>query len=267
MSLLPEVEDLALRPGESVVYEWFGRHEQPHLLVNRVMKPGKLVLTNQRLAFQPQKMGLAIHALGVIGGVPVAVGDPWSMELGDVADVVDRGTRKELVEEGRDLVVERLFGLDPEKFFVTTPSDTLVDQIRAAVASVDPATAATRERWSLAANSVQAGVAVGGRLSLVGASLVFLPSDFERAFDSLIGSPAQPILSMLGRDAPSEARELPLADIAAVERLEGELSLSSAFAGGLRDRLLLRTKSGAEEIFVVNDLEKTMDRIQRSLPK
>lgn len=265
MSLLPEIDDLELRPGESVIHEWLGRHEQPHLLVTRVPKPGKIVLTDQRLAFQPQKMGLAIHALGVIGGVPVAVGDPWSTELDEVADVVDRGTTEQLTEEGRTLVVERRFGLDPETFFVTTSSGTLVDMVRAAVASVDPALGATRERWSLAANSVQGGVAVGGRLSLVGTSLVFLPSDFEKAFDSLIGSPAQPILSMLGRDAPTEARELPLADIAAVERLEGELRLENVLGGGLRDRLLLRTKSGREELFVVNDLDETIHRIQRCL--
>ena len=59
---------------------------------------------------------------------------------------------------------------------------------------------------------------------------------------------------------------IPLADIEAVENLEGELSLSNALAGGLRDRLRLRTKRGTEEVFVVSDLERTIERIKRCLP-
>lgn len=267
MSLLPEIEELELRPNESVIVEWLGSHEQRHLLVTRVLKPGKVVLTTQRLAFQPQKMGVAIHALGIIGGTPVAVGDPWSTELGDIAEVIDKGVSKQLTQDGRTLVVERLFGLDAETFFVTTNFDETVGKIRAAVAAVDPAAATIRERWSIAANSVQQGVAVGGRLSLVGTSIVFVPSSIEKAFDSLVGSPLQPILSALGRDAPTELREIPLADISSVEKLEGELSLANAFSGGLRDRLLLRTKSGGEEIFVVSDLDETMKRIRCCLPK
>jgi hypothetical protein len=266
VSIFPEVEDLARRPDERLIHEWFGRHEQSHLLTTRVPKPGKIVLTDQRLAFQPQKMGLAIHTLGIIAGVPVAVGDEWSTELSDIADVIDRGASTHLTEQGRMFVVERRFGLDPETFFVTTSSDEMLEMIRTAVAAADPAAGATREKWSIAANSVQAGVAVGGRLSMFAASLVFVPNDIETALDSLVGSPLQPVLSMLGRDAPSQARELPLADIASVDRLEGELKLENVLSGGLRDRLVIRTKSGAEEILVVNDLDATMKRIRRCLP-
>jgi hypothetical protein len=112
MSLLPEIEDLELRSNESVIAEWLGRHEQRHLLVTRVLKPGMVILTNQRLAFQPQKMGFAIHALGVIAGTPVAVGDPWSTELGDITEVIDKGVTR-IGEEGRLLVVELRSGHDP----------------------------------------------------------------------------------------------------------------------------------------------------------
>lgn len=266
MSILPETADLPLRDGESIRHEWFGWHEQPYLLSSRAMKPGKIVLTNQRLAFQPQKMGLAIQALGVVGGTPVIDGDPWSTELCDVARVIDNGMSKQLTVEVRNLVVERLLGMDPETFLVTTSSDAMVDAIGAAVAAVDPNVGANSEKWSIAASSVQQGVAVGGRLSLVGRSLVFLPSGIEKAFDSLVGTIAQPILSMLGREVPTEAREIPLREIVAIEKVEGELSLANVRSGGLRDRLMLRTVGGVDEIFVVGDLDKTMTRLRSCLP-
>lgn len=267
MSLLPEVEDLELRPGEQVLTEWFGQHEQLHLLVTRIPKPGKFFLTNQRLAFQPLKMGLAIHALGVVGGAPVAVGDPWSTELGDIANVIDHGVSKFLTEQVRTLVLERRFGLETERVLFTTGLDEVTERLRAAVQAAGATPSPVGHKWSIPANSVQGSTAVGGTLSLVGPALVFLPSGVEKAFDSLVDSPLGPLLGLFGRDAPSEAREVALADIEAVEKLEGEFALASAFAGGLRDRLRLRLKGGGEAVFVVGDLEKTMQRIEACLPK
>jgi hypothetical protein len=203
----------------------------------------------------------------VIAGAPVAEGDPWSTELGDVARVIDEGVSSDLTESARRLVVERRFGLETEQLLLMTSSDDAADRIHAAVAAVDPSAGATREKWSLPANSVQSGTAVGGSLSLVGSSLVFLPSSVEKAFDALVGSPLQPILSLLGREVPTEAREIALADIAAVEIVEGELAWDNVRSGGLRDRLRLRTKSGAEEIFVVGDVEKTVEKIRLCLPQ
>ncbi len=125
----------------------------------------------------------------------------------------------------------------------------------------------TNEAWSIPANSVQQSTAVGGKLSLVGESLVFLPHGFEKALDSLVGSAFQPLLSVLGRDVPSEAREVRLADVASVEKLEGEWSFANLKSGGLRDRLLIKKKDGGEEIFVVGDLDEAIAYISQRLAR
>ena len=257
MSLLPELEPLELNPGETVVRGWAADRDEKGL-----PRRGSLTLTSQRLAYQPVKMGGAITALGVLAGSPVSAGHAWSVALSDVASVY-REKVERIGERGAGVVVELRWSMDTEKFFVIDASYDVADEIAAGVAKGDHTAGQGGEKWSLPANSVQNGLAVGGRLSLVGRSLVFLPSSFEKKLDELVGGVLQPLLTILGRDAPSEAREIPLPDIAAVEKLEGELDLSLAKEGGLRDRLLLRRKNGEEEVFVVGDLDQVLARISR----
>lgn len=258
MSLLPEIEPLTLLDGETVTSEW---------LVNREAGAapfrGVLTLTDRRLVFRPQDMGLLIKTIGVVGGMLPTSATAWSAWLSDIAEVREAGTAQQLTEKVYPVVVEQRFGVDPETLYFLSSAAAIVTTIREAAAKSDRTADANRERWSIPANSVQKNVAVGGRLSQVGRSLVFVPSSFEKAFDSLVGSVVQPILSMLGREAPSEAREILLAEVASVEKLEGEFSLEGAFAGGLRDRMKIVRKDGTDEIFVVGDLEETMKRVER----
>ena len=258
MSLLPEVDPPALLPEESRVDAWFVAHTQGNHFIH-----GELSLTNRRLVFQPQKMGALIGALGVVAGTYAPSGEPWSTYLADITQVTEEPTSKRLTQEGRLVSIARRWGLAPEQFFVVTRLETMAPAVRDAVAKVDAAVDAQRERWTLPANCVQEGTAVGGSLSLVGTSLVFLPSSVEKKLDALVGSALQPLLSLLGRDAPAEAREIALADIARIEKLESELSLESARAGGLLDRLRIVKKDGSEAIFVVGDLDETIERLRR----
>lgn len=258
MSLLPEIAPLELLEGETVVGEWLCNRE-----AGGAPFRGALTLTNRRLVFRPQDLGLVIKTLGVVAGAIPPSATAWSAWLSDVAAVREGGTAQHLTETVHPMVVEQRFGLEPETLYMLSAPASVAEKIRDAAAKADRNADANRERWSIAANSVQKNVAVGGRLAQVGRSLVFFPSSFEKAFDSLVGSVVQPILSMLGRDAPSEAREILLADIASVEKLEGEFSLENAFSGGLRDRMKIVRKDGSEEIFVVGSLDETMKRVER----
>ncbi|MBX3229172.1 MAG: hypothetical protein KIT84_18880 [Labilithrix sp.] len=252
MVLLPEIEALDLRPDETVVAEWLVDHTQ-----GGAPKHGQLTLTNQRLAFQPVKLGVAVHAALLVSGAPASGGDPWATWLLDVAKVVEEPETERLGEKGRPLVIEQRFGLDDEAFFVIGGTGEAASAIRDAIAKVVPGAEPAHERWSVDADWVQGVLAVGGRLAQIGTSLVFFPSSFEKAMDT--------ILSALGRDTPPEVRAIPLADVAAMAKLEGELSIENALAGGLRDRLELRRKSGGAEQFVVGDIEKVMKRIERCI--
>lgn len=260
MSLLPEIEPLELLPDETLVFEWFVSHLQGASPMR-----GRLVLTNRRLAFRPTKMGALLTTLSVVAAMPNPSGKEWLTWLGDIADFSLGEETEQMFEKARPLQITQRWGLPDESFFVLTSLDLLEPKLREALANVDPVIDAQRERWSISANSVQRGTAVGGKLSLVGTSLVFLPSSFEKSLDTLVGSAFQPILSFLGRDVPTEAREIPLADIASIGKREAELSLEAARAGGLRDRLVLTQKSGGEEIFVVSDLDETISRLERCL--
>lgn len=265
MSLLPETDPLELLPEETIVFEWYASHLEGKAQMPR----GRLVLTNRRLAFRPTKMGALLTTLTVVGGMPTPSGDEWATWLGDIASLEVGEETKQMMEAARSLRFTQRWGLPEQSFFVVTSLDEIEPKLRDAVANVDAARDAQRERWTIPANSVQGGTAVGGKLSLVGTSLVFLPSSIEKSIDTLVGSALQPFLSMLGRDVQTEAREIPLADVASIGKLESELSLAAALGGGLRDRLVVAKKSGGEEIFVVNDLAETIARLQRcvaSLP-
>jgi len=120
--------------------------------------------------------------------------------------------------------------------------------------------------WAVPANSVQNKVAVGGTLAIAADALVFMPSSVEQMFDTLLGTPAEPLLSLLGRSGHAEARQMPFADIAKVGKLDRDLSLDALKAGGLRERLVITMKSGKEEVFVVDDLDDVIRVLSAKLP-
>jgi hypothetical protein len=115
--------------------------------------------------------------------------------------------------------------------------------------------------WSIAANHVQNGVAVGGKLGLASDGLFFAPHALEKFFDQLPG----PLLSMVGRAEGSQTRAIPFAEIASIGTLEGGFSLKGLAGGGLRDRLLVTLKDSTEEIFVVSDLQTVITHLNAQL--
>jgi hypothetical protein len=95
------------------------------------------------------------------------------------------------------------------------------------------------------ANHVQDNVAVGGTLSIWDDRLAFTPHVVERALGMFFGA--------------RKSVDIPRADIAGFERTERSLSVSGLFAGSARRRLRVRLTDGAEELFVVNSLDKLIE--------
>lgn len=97
--------------------------------------------------------------------------------------------------------------------------------------------------WEKRANHTSSDMrAVGGKLMVVGDSLVFRPHWFDEAFDAA-------------------ELTLRLADVESFE-VEGR-NLGHAFSGGLRKRLAVVTRDGRRELFVVNGVDKTADELRR----
>ena len=97
--------------------------------------------------------------------------------------------------------------------------------------------------WEKRANHTTSGMrAVGGKLMVVGDSLVFRPHAVDEVF---------------------AANELAirLADVESFE-VEGR-NLGQVLGGGLRKRLAVVTRDGRRELFVLNGVEKTVDELRR----
>lgn len=100
--------------------------------------------------------------------------------------------------------------------------------------------------WDCLANRQQDGWrAVGGKLYLTNQRIIFCPHFLER---------------VLG----GKKWSTPLDDItdATTEAPDGE-----PLSGGLRPRLALLLQDGSRELFVVNNLNETVPRLQRALPR
>ncbi|MFE7718398.1 hypothetical protein ACFU44_05085 [Nocardia rhizosphaerihabitans] len=97
--------------------------------------------------------------------------------------------------------------------------------------------------WQQLANRTQGGRAVGGRLYLTEARLVFVPN----RLDALTGG---------------KRWEVPLSRVRALGRQSPDGGL---FSGGLRTRLHVDTDSGTE-LFVVGKLDEVIEILETALP-
>ena len=128
MSILPHVEPLELSPGESVVAEWFA--DQMH---GDDRFRGKLILTNQRLAYRPTDMGLAMGAVAALAGTTMPKGTAWTTALTDIEALDDDGASEKMGERGRVLRARLATG-GSQVFFVITDPEACAAAVRAALA-------------------------------------------------------------------------------------------------------------------------------------
>lgn len=96
MAILPNIDGLELQAGEMITGGWMADRD-----FKSGPKRGMLVLTNQRLAFQPQDFGIAIKALALLSGNWHSSADPWSLPLSDVTKVEDDAPSKRFPEDGK----------------------------------------------------------------------------------------------------------------------------------------------------------------------
>ncbi|RMI31374.1 hypothetical protein [Nocardia stercoris] len=96
--------------------------------------------------------------------------------------------------------------------------------------------------WRRFANRTQGNRAVGGRLYLTGARVLFEPSHV----DALTGG---------------QSWSAPLEWVASVG---SQLPTGGAFDGGLRTRLRIQLRDGTVELFVVNGLDDAIAVLQRA---
>jgi hypothetical protein len=99
--------------------------------------------------------------------------------------------------------------------------------------------------WSTVANHTQGGRAVGGRLLLSQDQLSFQSNGVDAATGGSTWS-------------------APLASIVGFEKVARTWNLRD---GGLRTRLAVVLKDGSRQLFVVNDLDGVIARVQEALPK
>jgi hypothetical protein len=92
-----------------------------------------LLLTNQRLAFQPTDMGWALQAIALLGGTAMNRGTPWSSRLRDIAKVHDEPSSERMRERGKVVNIELRSG-EPQEFFVITDFEDSATRIRNAIA-------------------------------------------------------------------------------------------------------------------------------------
>ncbi|MEU5404831.1 hypothetical protein [Nocardia asteroides] len=97
--------------------------------------------------------------------------------------------------------------------------------------------------WQQLANRTQGGRAVGGRLYLTGARLLFVPNHL----DALTGG---------------KRWEVSLGQVRAVGRQSPDGGL---FSGGLRTRLLIETDTGTE-LFVIGQLDEVIEILETAVP-
>ncbi len=99
--------------------------------------------------------------------------------------------------------------------------------------------------WARFANRTQGGYrAVGGKLFLTNQRLLFLPNRVDAALGG-------------------HAWEAELADVRGVGRQPARRRPTMLFSGGLRDRLRVVLNQGPVELFVVNQLEEVIARLEQ----
>lgn len=97
------------------------------------------------------------------------------------------------------------------------------------------------EVFSVLANRTQStNRAVGGKLFVTNRRLLFAP----HLFDSILGG---------------ETRTIFLTEIT---QISTQNAGGDTFGGGLRNRLRIDLKNGANELFVINKLDKIIDKLQ-----
>lgn len=103
MPILPSIEQLELQPSETITGSWPADHE----LDSPRPKRGALVLTNQRLAFCPLDLGIAVKALALLSGDWRSSAEPWSLPLTELTKVEDEPASKRNAEEGKVIRIFR----------------------------------------------------------------------------------------------------------------------------------------------------------------
>lgn len=131
MSGLWNVDDPALGPGESIVGRWYADRQE-----GGAPTRGRLVLTSQRLLFEPARMGWWLRLLSWIAGVFFRRGRRWSCALAEIVAVRGEPPVELRGERGARIRLELRSG-GVEQMFVVTDVETAAATIRAATGGLE----------------------------------------------------------------------------------------------------------------------------------